>query len=661
MKAFFAIMSLFPIALAHAEEKLNYDDHILPIFEKSCMNCHNPDDKKGDLDLSTYSGFLTGSSGGKIASPGDGAGSKIFNTATHSEEPFMPPKGKGDKLDKKDLMVIRQWIDEGLLETKDSTAKIDNTPKIDFSKIKMNPSGGPAPLPVNLSLEPVISPIIAGVIPDIECSPTAPVLAITSQQQILLFHTETLELIGVIPFPQSKQGVMNPESLSFHPEGKFLLAGGGVAGKSGLTVCWDVTTGETIMTVAREYDTVIASSLRKDLKGVATGGPSRRVKLWDASSNALEFNHKKHTDWVTCLSYSHDGVLLASGCRAGGVWVWEAHSGNEFHKLAGHNARIVAMKWSPDSNFLATASEDGSLRIWNMQEGNEVKKIDAHSGGILDMDWSGTGEFVTVGRDGFIKIWKSDYGLKKQFHHKTDLPLKAEWSHDSKRVFIADYQGNISVWDGELKSIGNIAANPKSLADRIRAYEDVVAFQQMELTKVEDKIASAEQRIQVVLNDIKHAEQELLKNQEATKLAQQNQSNAEASLREQQQQIPKIQEEIKKADAEAKTFSTPEQVEQLKTVQTKIQQFNEQIVKTQNDVKSSQANIQKFKEEINQRRGQDKPLMDKINHHKNELPKAQQERDQIKTTSEPMKVELDQIKLKAEKLRVHLKGKPGAQ
>ena len=31
-----------------AAEKITYDDHIFPIFESSCLNCHNPDKKKGD-------------------------------------------------------------------------------------------------------------------------------------------------------------------------------------------------------------------------------------------------------------------------------------------------------------------------------------------------------------------------------------------------------------------------------------------------------------------------------------------------------------------------------------------------------------------------------------------------------------------------------------
>ena len=49
------------------EEKINFQDHIFPLFEDKCMNCHNPDEAKGGLDLSNYGSTMAGGSGGSIA------------------------------------------------------------------------------------------------------------------------------------------------------------------------------------------------------------------------------------------------------------------------------------------------------------------------------------------------------------------------------------------------------------------------------------------------------------------------------------------------------------------------------------------------------------------------------------------------------------------
>ena len=43
--------------------KVTYQDNILPIFRNSCLNCHNPDKKKGGLDISSYSAAMAGSDG----------------------------------------------------------------------------------------------------------------------------------------------------------------------------------------------------------------------------------------------------------------------------------------------------------------------------------------------------------------------------------------------------------------------------------------------------------------------------------------------------------------------------------------------------------------------------------------------------------------------
>jgi mono/diheme cytochrome c family protein len=44
------VSSLFILSAA-AEDKVTYQDHILPLAEANCSKCHNADKKKADLDL----------------------------------------------------------------------------------------------------------------------------------------------------------------------------------------------------------------------------------------------------------------------------------------------------------------------------------------------------------------------------------------------------------------------------------------------------------------------------------------------------------------------------------------------------------------------------------------------------------------------------------
>src|SRR5256885_5951928 len=59
-------------------------------------------------------------------------------------------------------------------------------------------------------------------------SPWAPLVAVAGQKQISLYNTDTLQLLGVLPFPE---GI--PYVLRFSRSGTVLLAGGGRGGASG--------------------------------------------------------------------------------------------------------------------------------------------------------------------------------------------------------------------------------------------------------------------------------------------------------------------------------------------------------------------------------------------------------------------------------------------
>ena len=182
----------------------------------------------------------------------------------------MPPRG--EKLAKKEADIIRAWIDGGMLENKSSKAKKPSGPKI--AKLDVDPSAkpeGPPPMPGNINLEPAVTSNRNTVVNDMACSPWAPLLAITGQKQVLLYNTDTLRLAAIIPFPRGF-----PETVSFHPTGKYLMAGGGIPGKSGTTYTWDVATGKMLMSNGREFDSVLAASLRLDLGGVALGRVARR-------------------------------------------------------------------------------------------------------------------------------------------------------------------------------------------------------------------------------------------------------------------------------------------------------------------------------------------------------------------------------------------------
>lgn len=485
----FPVILLALSTLAPAQEKTTYDDHVFPLFQQSCLNCHNSDKAKGGLDLSTYTATLKGGSGGKIVEPGDAA-CKLVTVVLQSTEPKMPPEG--DKLAAANIELLKRWIDGGLLENKSSSARKPTKPKFETA-LRSDPAAkpdGPPPMPEHLLLEPSVLTPRPAAVHSLATSPWAPLLAVTGQRQILLHHTETLELIGILPFPEG-----DPVSLAFTPDGRYLLVGGGVPGKSGVTVTFDVTNGSRLLTVAKEFDSILAADIRPGFDIVATGGPSKLLKIWKTGTGELVKSIKKHTDWITSLDLSPDGVLLASGDRNGGIWVWESESAGEFHTLRAHQAAITATVFRADSNLLATASEDGTVRYWEMNGGAEVRKNDAHPGGVTALAVARDGSSLTAGRDMKAKLWKPD------FNHARDivqglpaLPTAVAFDHEGKRAFIADALGSIRVYQTfDAKPVGEILANPPSIETRLTRIS-------AEITTTETALATVTQEAAVKID-----------------------------------------------------------------------------------------------------------------------------------------------------------------
>ena len=474
-----------------AAEKITYDDHVFPIFEQACMNCHNPDKAKGGLDLSSFGNTMKGGSGGKIAEPGD-TSSSLLTSVMRTGELKMPPEG--DPISPAQIATLKAWIEGGLLENKNSAARKPSKPQFNAS-MSSAPGAkpeGPPPLPLHVLLEPPIVANRGASVHSIAAAPWAPMIAVTSLRQVCLYHSESLELIGVLPFPEGE-----PTSLAFTPDSRYLIVGGGIAGKSGTTVTFDVTTGARILTAAKEFDSVLCADIRPGFDVVATGSPSKLVKLWNTQTSELQKSIKKHTDWVTSLDISPDGILLATGDRNGGVLVWEADTGGEFHALRAHQAAITHTAYRNDSNILGSSSEDGTVRMWEMNGGTEIKKIDAHGGGVVGFDWTRDGHFVTAGRDLKAKIWKPDFNHLRDFVAVPALPTAIAVDAEGKRAFVGDINGLVHVFqcdNGAL--IATLQNNPPAIATRIAQIDQALTAHPESLTVAQKGAADAAAKLE---------------------------------------------------------------------------------------------------------------------------------------------------------------------
>ncbi len=454
--------------------KITYEVEVLPILKDKCIGCHNPDKKRGGVVLNNYTRIMEGGSSGPLVKPGDPDNSALFQAMAHQREPYMPPSSP--MIAAASVATVRQWILDGALENAGGKA-VAVGPKIDVGlpNVVRGKPEGPPPMPEKaLSLEPIVRTARAQAATALACTPWAPLAAVGGQKQILLYNTDTLELVGVLPFPEGEAHV-----LRFSRNGALLLAGGGHAGKSGKVVLWSVKTGERVIEVGDEQDAVLAADISPDQTQVALGGPSKVVRIYSTKDGKLIHEIRKHTDWITALEYSPDGVLLTSGDRVGGLFVWEAFTAREYFTLRGHTAAITEVSWRSDGNVCASASEDTTVQLWEMENGNAIKTWNAHGGGVESVRYARNGNIATAGRDKTAKLWDGAGNAVRTFDALPDVVLRAAFTWDDARVLAGDWTGQVSLWtaaDG--KAVGAMTPNPPTLAERLdAAKKDLTAKQ----------------------------------------------------------------------------------------------------------------------------------------------------------------------------------------
>jgi septal ring factor EnvC (AmiA/AmiB activator) len=450
-------------ALAQDAEKITYEDHVRPLLENKCFSCHNPDKKKGDLDLTNMGALMTGGGGGAIVEAGNPDSSRIWTTCAKKEEPFMPPEGTA--LNAKELEILAKWITGGVLETKSSVAKKSSKPKVDMAvAVTSGKPAGPIAKPEHVLLEPVIVTPRTTAVTAMAASPWTSLVAVAGTKQILLYDTDTRQLAGIFPYTEGYA-----RSLRFSRNGSLLVMGGGRGGKLGHAVVWDVKTGKRVVEVGKEFDQVMSADISPDQKKVVIGSPSKKVKVYDSATGEELYMISKHTEWVLGTAFSPDGVLLATSDRNGNVFVWEADNGGEFYILGQHKASCTDLAWRADSNLLASCSMDGTISVWEMNEGKLVKNWAAHGGGVQSVSFTPDGQIVSAGNYGLVRVWDVNGNKKSESVSQGDIVTKVVALHDSKACVSANWRGEVKLLSiGEkMPETGSLSSNPPLIAQRI--------------------------------------------------------------------------------------------------------------------------------------------------------------------------------------------------
>ncbi len=121
----------FAASLASAAAReIDFNKHVKPILEAACVSCHNEKKAKGELLLDTWEGLMSGGENGPCVVPGKPEQSTLytFSVMDPDEDEVMPPK-EADRLSKDQMLVLKEWIEQGAKWPKGVTLKQVRRPR----------------------------------------------------------------------------------------------------------------------------------------------------------------------------------------------------------------------------------------------------------------------------------------------------------------------------------------------------------------------------------------------------------------------------------------------------------------------------------------------------------------------------------------------------
>jgi mono/diheme cytochrome c family protein len=116
------LTALFSLSAASAEDKVNYESQVLPIFKERCFECHQKEftdengrvkRPKGKFRMDNPELMLKGGSEGGDLTPGDPDKSTVYTYTLLPDDDDMAMPPKGPRLTDAEKELIRKWIAQG--------------------------------------------------------------------------------------------------------------------------------------------------------------------------------------------------------------------------------------------------------------------------------------------------------------------------------------------------------------------------------------------------------------------------------------------------------------------------------------------------------------------------------------------------------------------
>jgi len=307
-------------------------------------------------------------------------------------------------------------------------------------------------------------------------------LATASFRAVRLWDAKTGQLIRLIPFSKQVYAV------SFHPDGKRLIAGGNdqeltlwdlvadqvirkfyghtasvqeitfspdgsrIASSSldGRLLTWETETGKILQTQGIHADGGRPSiTFSPDGKRLFTSSDDAAIAVWDLTTGRIVQSLIGPDKASNVVVSSQDGHYLASSTgHSRAIHLWDAKSARILRTFYGRLSEPWCLAFSPNSKYLASAGPDQMITLWEISTGNLARTFKGHAGGINSLAFSPDNQWLaSASSDATAKVWNVTQDQETQgLTGHTDIIQNVAFSPNGKFLASACRDQTVRVW-----------------------------------------------------------------------------------------------------------------------------------------------------------------------------------------------------------------------
>jgi hypothetical protein len=121
MKRTLVLSAVWLLPAAAGAQAVDFTRDVRPILSNGCYRCHGPDENErkggkkstGALRLDTRAGAVADLGGRAAVVPGRPEASELIRRVGADDDDRMPPKGHGERLDPRQVDLLKRWIAQG--------------------------------------------------------------------------------------------------------------------------------------------------------------------------------------------------------------------------------------------------------------------------------------------------------------------------------------------------------------------------------------------------------------------------------------------------------------------------------------------------------------------------------------------------------------------